>query len=352
VFKKNVAASVPFILVNSVTGAALTGATVSGFRTLDNGAQAGVTGTITEKGNGQYHLAAAAGDLNGDTVGLLFTASGAIPVGVAIRTTTKLISELQDLTAAQVNTEADTALLDVGLTTTITGRIDAAVSTRAPASTALSSATWTTPRAVALDNLDATVSSRSTYAGGDTAGTTTLLARLTSTRAGLLDNLDAAITTRLSTAAYTAPDNATISAIASYLDTEIAAIKARTDTLPADPASETTVLTRLAAADYTVPPTVEEIGDAVGSDSKEGYKLASDGLDLIATAPPIGATMNFREMQVMSYRRLFKHHKVIKTDTGAGDLKTYADDNVTVITTQAVTDTGTVLTHGAATDGP
>lgn len=34
-------------------------------------------------------------------------------------------------TPAQVNTEADTALADVGLTTTITGRIDAAVSTRA-----------------------------------------------------------------------------------------------------------------------------------------------------------------------------------------------------------------------------
>lgn len=39
------------------------------------------------------------------------------------------------------------------------------------------------------DHLDAAVSSRSTYAGGDTAGTTTLLSRITSTRAGYLDNL-------------------------------------------------------------------------------------------------------------------------------------------------------------------
>lgn len=37
-------------------------------------------------------------------------------------------------TPAQVNTEADTALADVGLTTTITGRIDAAITTRAAAS--------------------------------------------------------------------------------------------------------------------------------------------------------------------------------------------------------------------------
>jgi len=38
-------------------------------------------------------------------------------------------------------------------------------------------------------NLNATVSSRSTYAGTDTSGTTTLLSRLTATRAGYLDNL-------------------------------------------------------------------------------------------------------------------------------------------------------------------
>ncbi len=39
------------------------------------------------------------------------------------------------------------------------------------------------------DDLDAAVSTRSTYAGGDTSGTTTLLSRVTSTRAGYLDNI-------------------------------------------------------------------------------------------------------------------------------------------------------------------
>lgn len=51
-------------------------------------------------------------------------------------------------------------------------------------------------RAANLDSLDAAVSSRSTYGGGDTGGTTTLLARLTAIRAALLDNLDAAISSR------------------------------------------------------------------------------------------------------------------------------------------------------------
>lgn len=41
-----------------------------------------------------------------------------------------------------------------------------------------------------IANLDAAVSSRSTYAGADTPGTTTLLSRLTASRAGYLDNLN------------------------------------------------------------------------------------------------------------------------------------------------------------------
>lgn len=41
------------------------------------------------------------------------------------------VTGFNDLSAAQVNAEVDTALADVGLTTTITGRIDAAISTRA-----------------------------------------------------------------------------------------------------------------------------------------------------------------------------------------------------------------------------
>lgn len=75
---------------------------------------------------------------------------------------------LSTLTASQVNTEADTALADVGLTTTITGRIDATISSR------LATAGYTAPPTVAairgemdsnsarLANLDATISSRST----------------------------------------------------------------------------------------------------------------------------------------------------------------------------------------------
>lgn len=76
------------------------------------------------------------------------------------------------------------------------GATGSGLTSLAPSSTALSTTQWTNGRAALLDNLDAAISTRSTYAGADTSGTTTLLSRLTSTRAGLLDNLDAAISTR------------------------------------------------------------------------------------------------------------------------------------------------------------
>ena len=47
------------------------------------------------------------------------------------------------------------------------------------------------------NRLDAAVSTRSTYTGGDTSGTTTLLGRLTAPRATGLDYLDAAVSSRM-----------------------------------------------------------------------------------------------------------------------------------------------------------
>ena len=69
-------------------------------------------------------------------------------------------------------------------------------------------------------SIDATISSRSTYAGGDTSGTTTLLGRLTSTRAGLLDNLDAAVSTR---STYAGADTAGTTTLLSRLGSPVGA---------------------------------------------------------------------------------------------------------------------------------
>jgi len=67
-----------------------------------------------------------------------------------------------------------------------------------------------------------------------------------------LGRLDVAVGSRLASAGYTAPDNAALTAI-----------KAKTDNLPADPASNTQVNTRLATAGYTAAPAASVVAAAV-----------------------------------------------------------------------------------------
>lgn len=153
------------------------------------------SGGATHISGGIYYCTLDATDT--DTIGplVLFVAvSGAL----AVRVECEVLDEAQydalfgttafsTLTAAQVNTEADTALSDVGLTGAVTGRIDAAVSSR------LATAGYTAPL--------------------DAAGTRSAVGLASA-------NLDTQLT-----------------AIDDYLDTEVAAIKAKTDNLPAAPAA-------------------------------------------------------------------------------------------------------------------
>ena len=89
------------------------------------------------------------------------------------------IAALNNLSASQVNAEVDAALADVGLTTTVTGRIDAAISTR------LASASYTSPLdaagvrsavGLASANLDDQLNALPTAAENATAVLTTVMA--------------------------------------------------------------------------------------------------------------------------------------------------------------------------------
>ena len=90
---------------------------------------------------------------------------------------------------------------------------------------------------------------------------------------GKTDNLPAdpasntQVNTRLATAGYTAPDNASITAI-----------KNKTDNLPADPASNTQVNTRLATAGYTAPDNA-----GIGAIKTQTDKMNFSGTDIKAT---------------------------------------------------------------------
>ena len=80
-YRKNVANQyIYFALVNTSTGLGLTGASVTAYLALDNGAQATATGTTSELGNGHYRFNLSQADTNADEGSYLFIASGATPV--------------------------------------------------------------------------------------------------------------------------------------------------------------------------------------------------------------------------------------------------------------------------------
>lgn len=159
--------------------------------------------------------------------------------------------------------------------------------------------------APAANSLGASINSRSTFdPATDTVAHVTLVD--TTTTNTDMRGTDSA----LLASGYTAPDNTTIGTIS----TTATAIKAKTDNLPASPA-------------------------AVGS----AMVLASNGLDSISITAPTGVASNFREMMVQVWRRFFK-----KATKSSSAIETFADDGTTVLTTQAISVSGSDETQGAA----
>lgn len=77
-----------FAAINASTGAAMTGTTgFAAYRVVDGGTQASATGTVADKGNGQYDFALSQADTNGNDVSILFTLTGMVPVEKTIVTT-------------------------------------------------------------------------------------------------------------------------------------------------------------------------------------------------------------------------------------------------------------------------
>lgn len=168
-----------------------------------------------------------------------------------------------------------------------------------------------------------------------------------------LDAIAAAVATRLSAAGYTVPPS--VGAILAEIDTNstaLAALAAGQVTINNNVLGiGSTVSTNLDAkvstrstyaggpvASVTAPVTVGTNND------KAGYALGATGLDQIPITAPTGVASNFREMVVQTWRRWFK----LSTLDGS-NLKTYADNGTTVLTTQPVSDNGTTQTQGAAT---
>ncbi len=96
-------------------------------------------------------------------------------------------------------------------------------------------------------------------------------------------------------------------------------------------------------ARVTLTDTTTTLTNGITVSDKTGFKLASDGLDSVAITAPSGVASNFREMIVQVWRRFFKKSTLTSTQ-----LKTYADDGTTLVTTQTVSDDGTTQTQGTS----
>jgi hypothetical protein len=123
-----------FALVNASTGAALTGATVSAYRSIDGAAQASATGTVTETTNGQYSFAPSQADTNGNQIGFLFIAASAIPLNINIVTTAcDPTSTAFGLSLAKTtnitgfNDIASTTIVSAGAITTNAGKVSGVI---------------------------------------------------------------------------------------------------------------------------------------------------------------------------------------------------------------------------------
>lgn len=85
-FAKNVAiAAFPFVMYNS-SGVPTSGLTVSGAVSINGGAFSSLAGSVTAISNGWYKVDIAAGELNGNTIALKFSATGATDTEVTIIT--------------------------------------------------------------------------------------------------------------------------------------------------------------------------------------------------------------------------------------------------------------------------
>jgi hypothetical protein len=230
---------------------ATTGLTVTA-QPYQNGAAVGSAISCPEVGSTGFYTGNMAGSAG--TYQIAFRAASAnVGSGSIVWDGTNEIAP-STLTAAQVNAEADTALADVGLTNTVTGRIDAAISSRLAPSGTL--ATVTT-----LTNAP-TVPSAAAIAS-----------QVRSELAVELGRVDAAVSSRLASSAYTAPANS-----------DVAAIKAKTDNLPAAPAATGDIPTAAqnATAVWSKPANELTVADSIGERAKQQSTVAITGAQLAA----------------------------------------------------------------------
>jgi heme-degrading monooxygenase HmoA len=239
-YRKNTASQyVYFCLVNATTGGALTGATVTAYRALDGGVQASATGTTTELANGQYRFSLSQADTNGNYGSFLFLATNAVPVEKTVVFTEANPQDGAAFGLSTINTIDSATDATIAVVNDLDTRIPAAlVSGRIEASVGAMANNVLTASAIASDAItDAKVASDVTIASVT----------------GAVGSVTNPVTLTVAyDAAKTASTQTSVDTLATYVDTEVAAIKAKTDNLPVDPADASDIAASFATVNSTL----------------------------------------------------------------------------------------------------
>lgn len=237
--KKNVASqSIGAQLIDATTGAAFTGA-VTVYVTGDNGTQAVGSvgsGACTHEGNGYHSYAPAQAETNYDHIAFTFIGTGAIPATVQLYTDFPQTGDAFARVGAPVGASISA---DVAAVKTQTAAIEADtqdIQARIPA-------------ALVSGRIDASVGAMAANVMTAAAAASDLTTELQSglATAAALATVDANVDAILVDTGTTLPG--TLSTIAGYIDTEVTAIKAKTDNLPASPAAVSDIPSANANAD-------------------------------------------------------------------------------------------------------
>lgn len=297
-FVKNTAVTgFTFGLTNASTGAALTGASVTAKISKDGGALATLAAAVTELTLGLYKVDLSAGEMNADVVCLQFTATGAVPERFTIKTTT--------------------------YTAALADRLTTAIPNAAPGGMG---------GLPTVDDQNSLIGGINGSVAGDVVG------RILG--AGASNFADYGVVAAQATNATPLPTQDQVS----NLDAKLGDLSG---------AGNNNVLGMFRALALNAGVAPSDLGGtyAPTSHSLESIKnglsavrLSATGLDSIPTTAPTGVATTFREMLVQTWRRFFRKSTLTGTQ-----LKTYADDGSTVLTTQAVSDDATTQTQGTST---
>lgn len=262
-------------MVSASDGSAFTGS-VTVYVTGDAGSQAigsVGSGTCTHEGNGYHSYAPAQSETNYDLIAFTFIGSGAVPVTVQVYTA---INPVTAVPTAEANATAVRS--ELGLTGSLDsafGDIPTVSEFNARTILAADYATAGQATAIETDTQDIQTRLPAALVSGRIDAYVGAMASNSVTAAALATDAVSEIQAGLATSTE-------LVVVASYIDTEIAAIKARTDSLPNDPASASVI----ASAFTGVNTKLDAIDDYVDSEvaaiktvtDKLNGMLVQDGL--------------------------------------------------------------------------